>query len=224
MDEILPHLWHQHFRFSVLGVDIGRNVTAIRLSDGDVLVHSTAPFTSTQVAEIRALGPVRWLTDPMIDHDTYSREGIAALPEAEYLAPPGLGKDWEAPPRPLLPAPLAWEGELEVLPLEGAPGFSEHVFYHHQSRALIVCDLLMNFSPRRPIWQRWLLGAFLIPALNPGVSRRLKGAITDPAAFKHSLRRIMDWDFQAILVGHGEPLLQDAKSRAAAAFRSAGWL
>ncbi|GAA5482948.1 hypothetical protein [Haloferula sargassicola] len=223
MEAIGPHIWHRSYRLAFAGLDIGRHVTVMRLGSGALVIHSTAPFSEDDAAEIRALGRPAWITDPMLDHDTFAAAGAGAFPEAIYLAPPGFA-DIGRRVEPLLPAPESWQGEIEVLPIEGAPGFSEHLFFHAPSRTLIVCDLLMNFpSPGNP-WQKLLLRAGLGAERNPGTSRRLRVAVRNPEAFRKSVRQMMAWDFQTVIVGHGEPLREDAKARARHAFERVGWL
>lgn len=224
METIAPDVHLLRFPLPVFGFDINRNVTVIRLSSGEVVVHSTAPFSENDVAQIHAIGPVRWITDPMLDHDTFSQRGCEAFPQASFLAPPGFPGAGELGAQSLLPAPDAWAGELEVLPINGAPGFGEQVIYHVPSRTLVVCDLLMNFPDPQPLLARALMRLALGPERAPGTSRRLKAAIRDREAFRKSLRRVMEWDFETVVVGHGDPLRDNARERTRQAFTAAGWL
>lgn len=219
MESIAPDVHLIRFALPVLGFDIGRNVTVLRLSSGDVLVHSTAPFTSDDVAAVQAIGPVRWLTDPMRDHDTFSQRGREAFPEADFLAPAGFPDS-----RPLDPPPADWAGEIEVRHIAGAPSFDEHAIYHVPSRTLVVCDLLMNFPEPGSLVSRALLRLALGRERAPGTSRRLKAAIRDREAFRQSVRQVMAWEFDTVIVGHGEPLRDHARERTRHAFEAAGWL
>lgn len=223
MKAIGSGIWYLPFKFPLLGVDIHRNVTVIRLTSGKLLIHSTANFSADDVAQIRALGEPAWITDPMIDHDTFAAAGAAAFPEASYLAPegfPGIGR----PVLPLMPPPEEWRDEIEVLPIEGAPGFGEHVFFHLPSRTLIVCDLLMNFPAATGLWKQCLLRVGLGKEHAPGTSRRMRFAVQDEEALRKSVRRVMEWEFEQVVVGHGEPLREHARERARRAFEVAGWL
>ena len=223
MEPLGNRLWYGNFPLTLLGVDMGRSVSAMRLESGDLVIHSTAPFSEEDAASIRSLGTPRWITDPMVDHDTFAREGCEALPEAHYLAPEGMN-DFGKPVYPLMPPPEAWNGEIEVLPIEGAPGFNEHAFFHCPSRTLIVCDLLMHFTDRRALHERVLLRLALGKHRAPGTSRRLKLAIRDAEAFRESIARLMEWDFTQVIVGHGKPLREKARERTREAFEQAGWM
>ncbi|MBD5778827.1 DUF4336 domain-containing protein [Pelagicoccus sp. NFK12] len=224
MEKLAENVWFLPFELKALGVNIGRNVTVIRLSSGELLLHSTAPFTSQQVERIRGLGKVRWITDPMVDHDTFSQKGIAAFEEAVFLAPDGFPEQQGVSVQPLLPIPEAWGEEIQVLRLEGADSFSEHVFFHRSSRTLIVCDLLMNFPDPGSSWQRMALRIGLGPKQDPGTSRRLKFAVKDRQRFRASLEKVLQWPFERVVVGHGEPLREDAYQLSKAAWTKAGWL
>lgn len=222
--KIGDRIWTGSFELKAVGLNIGRNVTAIQLSSGEVLIHSTAPFRNKAIEEIREIGEVAWITDPMLDHDTFSKQGAAAFSNAVFLAPEGFASLDGVDQRPLLPSPVEWEPDIEVLLIEGAPSFSEHVFFHKPSKTLIVCDLLLNFPDVVSIWEGMLLRLGLGPYRAPGTSRRLKLAIKDKAAFRNSIEQVMKWDFESVVVGHGEPILQDARVNAYRAFQRAGWI
>lgn len=223
LSPIGPEIWYLPYPLRVLGVDIGRRVTVIRLPAGDLLIHSTAPFSDAEQEAVRQLGRPRWIIDAMLDHDTFSQEGAEAFREAEYRVPAGFPSQ-EVKSKLLMPAPAEWAGQVELAAIEGAPSFGEVAMFHVPSRTLIVCDLIMNFPHPGSWWEKLLLGAGIGRHRSPGTSRRFKSAIRDPEAFRQSIRRVMEWDFETVVVGHGEPIRSDAKSRTREAFQRAGWL
>src|SRR5437763_16787267 len=75
------------FPWRTLGIDFRRNVTLLRLADGRVVVHSTAPFTQQDIAAIRRFGEPNWLVEATLMHDTFAKHGRAAFPDLPYLAP-----------------------------------------------------------------------------------------------------------------------------------------
>lgn len=224
MKELAENVWVVPFELKALGLDIGRNVTVIRLSSGDLVVHSTAPFSTEQVKQIGSLGSVRWITDPMVDHDTFSREGQAAFEDAVFLAPEGFPSEQGVVTQPLFPVPKEWGQEIQVVRLEGADSFNEHVFFHLPSCTLIVCDLLMNFPEVDSMWESALLHLGLGSKRAPGTSRRMKFAVKDAALFRASVRKVLGWPFERVVVGHGEPLCENAYERSKAAWDAAGWV
>jgi hypothetical protein len=218
MRPLAADVWLYPYPFRAFGVDLRRNVTVLRLGSGDLVIHSSAPFTAEDVASIHALGRPRWLVDSMLDHDTFASQGRAAFPGATYLAPAGFSKRVGFPVGELLPAPPEWNCELEALAIDGAPGFSEVAMFHVASRTLIVADLVMNFPPPNSLWMELLLRVAIGKEHEPGFSRRLLMAIKDRAAFGASIKRLLEWDFERVVVGHGEVLEMDAKAKTAAMF------
>ena len=82
---LAENLWMLAYPLKMLGADLRRNVTLIRLRSGKVVIHSTAAFTPEDVAAIRALGEPGWLLDGILRHDTFAKEGREAFPGIPYL-------------------------------------------------------------------------------------------------------------------------------------------
>ncbi len=219
LTELAPDLWLASWPLKMLGFDLRRNVTVIRLPSGRLIIHSTAPFSPAEADAIRALGEPAWLVDTLLRHDTFAREGRETFPAAAYLAPAGFPGA-----RPLIPAPEEWSGTVEVLSIDGAPSFGEVVMLHRPSRTLIVADLVFNFSGPRNFWERFLLGAATVGGAHaPGFSRPFKKAVTDPAAFTASLRTLLAWDFDRVVVGHGAMIPSGGKEGVREALARAGF-
>lgn len=218
---IAPDLWVMTFPLTTLGVNLQRNVTIMRLSSGDLVIHSTAPFTPVDVKMIHHLGRPQWLVDVLLRHDTFSGQGSAAFPQATYLAPHGF--EAGVPTGLLLPPPAEWRGEIEVLPVNGAPAFSEIVMLHRATRTLIVGDLLFNFEGKQDLLTRVFLKVAAVGGTcDPGVTRPFKNAIEDELAFTRSIQEILAWDFDRIIVGHGVPIRTGGKLKLRATFLAAG--
>ncbi len=213
------------FPLKMLGADLQRNVTLLRLASGKLIVHSTAPFETADIAAIRELGEPTWLVDVLLRHDTFAAEGHAAFPEARYLAPPGFEAGKGIATDSLVPPPAEWADEIAVLPVAGAPEYSEIVMLHRPSRTLVVGDLLINFPGDQGFLTELMIRVAVVGGDSaPGVTRPLKHAIDDHAAFIESLETILAWDFDRIVVGHGEPVVADAREKLRAAYQAAGIL
>ncbi len=221
MHALAENLWLLPYPLRLLGADLRRNVTVIRLKSGDLMIHSTGPFTSEDAAAIRALGNPKWMLDVMLRHDTFAKDGLAAFPGIVYLGPTGYEAVVKVPVSPLLPAP--WGDELQVVRLEGVPSMEEHAVFHAPSRTLIVADLLFNFGAEASLWTHALLLLAVGARHAPGVSRSFKFTLKDRAAFERSLRAVMAWDFDRIIVGHGSVIERNGKSLLADALRRAGF-
>jgi hypothetical protein len=201
---IAENLWVLRYPLSLLGADFGRRVTVIRLWSGELVIHSTGPFSADDIVAINALGKPVWLVEATNVHDTFAREGSTAFPLARYFAPPAFEKFSGIATQSLAAPPADWSGELDVLPLGGVPKVREHAFFHRPSRTLIVADLLFNVGSEMSAWTRLLLRLVAGLKGGPGVSRIFrKLAIRDPAALRTSLRKMLEWDFDRVIVAHG---------------------
>jgi hypothetical protein len=224
LQQIAPNLWRQTFPFKMLGVDLQRNVTVIRLASGKLILHSSAPFSPADVKAIEALGHPAWLIDTLLRHDTFADEGRRAFPKAEYLAPPGFSINLPFQTEALLKAPEEWAGEVEIMPIDGAPEFGEVVFFHRPSRTVIVADLVVNFPGDHGLWTNLLLHfAAAGGRHDPGMTVPFKKAVEDSLAFTASVNRVLAWDFDRVIVGHGEPIETGGKEKLRVAIRAAGF-
>jgi len=209
VQQLAENVWILKYPLKLLGFDGGRTVTVVRLQSGKLVIHSTAPFTDEDVSQIHALGEPAWMLDATLFHDTFAAEGRNAFPAVRYLAPPGFAPRSGIATEPLTPPPPEWAGELEVLPLAGMKAH-EHFVFHRPSRTLIVCDCLFNFGRSRSPWARFVVR--LIGLKNGiGMSAFFRLMIRDRAAFKKSIAAALEWDFERIVVGHGEIIATDGR-------------
>lgn len=217
MTTVAENIRVMRFPHSLLGTQLGRTVTVITLQSAATVVHSTAPFSPADVREISAHGQPVTLLDATLFHDTFARAGRAAFPQARYLAPEGFAKLSGIATETLPPIFPEWRGELEVMRLEGMPKVREHVCLHVPTRTLIVADLVFNFGPSATRWTRFFFRHVSGIRSYPGVSRIFRAMIRDRAAFAQSVRRMLEWDFDRVIVGHGEIIEAGGKDRLAAA-------
>jgi len=197
---------------SVMGCRMGRNVTVIRLASGRLVIHSTAPFSVDEVEAIRAQGDPGWLVEATHFHDTCAAAGRRAFPDLPYFAPSGFPVRAAGETRPLSELSEETGGELEVLELAGMPRVREHAVLHRPSRTLIIADLLFNLDASAGAWTRGFLRLAAGLRDHPGQSRFFRHFIEDEAAFRESAESFLAWNFDRIVVGHGRPVLEDARA------------
>ncbi len=215
LHEIAPgvHVAETSQRF--LGLEFGARMTVLEL-DGGLLVHSPIAIEPARVAQ---LGAPRWVLAPNLLHHLYVGPWIAAGLEA--WAAPGL-----ADKRPDLrfaatvePDSRPFGDELRLLPLSCFSMSNEVVVFHRPSRTLIVTDLLFNIPATAP-WatraaMRCLCG---YPGCRTTLLERV-GMRRDAA--RRELGAIAGWDFDRIIMAHGEIV----ETGGNAAFRRAfAWL
>jgi hypothetical protein len=222
VEPIAANLWGLSFPLNVVGVPFGRNVTIIRLSSGELIIHSTAPFTPEDVDAIRGLGEPGWLLDVTLLHDTFAKRGRNAFPHLPYLAPEGFAKRSRLATYPLNRLlPPAWKEELDILQLSGMPRVREHTILHRGSRTLIVADLIFNWKPTQSRWGNFVRRRLMAIHRFPGVSRWFRWSIKDRKAFLDSMSIVMSWDFDRVIVGHGEIIETGGKEKLQSALQDA---
>jgi hypothetical protein len=210
------------FPWRTLGIDFRRNVTLLRLSDGRVVIHSTARFTAEDIAAIRRFGEPAWLVEATLMHDTFAKEGRAALPDLPYLAPDGFAKVSGISTGSLWPPPSDWTGEVDVLRIDGMR-MNEHALFHRCSRTLVVADLFFSLPAGTRGWPGFFAQHFMrLPRLF-GISAFFRFMISDRPAFERSVNALMELDFEKMIVAHWEPFETDAKPAVDRALRDFGF-
>jgi hypothetical protein len=200
------------FPFRAFGIDFARNVTLLRLRDGRLVIHSTAPFAPADIEAITDFGAPGWLVEATVLHDTFAKAGREAFPAIPYLAPSGFAKVARLTTTTLSPKPAEWKDEIDVLEIDGLHWPNEHAFYHRASGTLVLADLLFHFPPRTRGWARFFIRQIMrLPRL-VGISVFFRFMIRDREAFARSMRTMLEWDFKRIVVAHRTPIVQDAKA------------
>ena len=128
-------------------------MTVVRLTSGDIFVHSPTPLTPSLHAEIEREGRVRFIIGPNRIHYWWIPEWKVAFPDAKvYLAPriKEQAKGRIACDDVLLATAggYPWDAEIATLPIAGSY-MTEFEFFHHASRTLILTDLIENFEPEK---------------------------------------------------------------------------
>ena len=201
---------------------LGLRMTAIKLTDGSLLVHSPLRPTSENAAQLNALGPVRWVVAPSRAHHLYAGDYSKAYPDAKLYGAPGLAEkrsDLKFDGVLSDDAPAAWTNEIEQHLFRGAPYLNEVLFFHKPTRTLISTDLVFNMKAEanRPIGIQ--LFALLTGAGSHfGPHRLIRMMIRDHRVAAQSVQRVMQWDFDRIVMSHGEVLETGGREKFAAAF------
>lgn len=216
------NLWSTEHEFGWQGglVRIPVRMTVFRLDDGQLILHSPVPISPELRGELDALGPVGFIVVPEA-HGRFAGQVSRSYPSAQLLAAPKTS--WRR--RRLSvhgsladEAPAQWAGQVESFLLRGFR-LHEVVLFHRPSRTLLITDLCFNiqrssstvarlFFRANGMWQHF------------GPSRIIRrAAVSDRAALRRSLERVLQWDFERIVPGHG-----DVIERGGPAALSATWL
>ena len=208
MRALAPDLWVVDRPQRFFGLSVGTRMTVIRLADGSLLLHSPVVLDPELRRALDALGPVRYAVAPNRVHHLYAGDVAKAYPDARLWVGPGLEKK-----RPDLryvailgnEAPSEWRGQVDQAFFAGRPYENEVVFFHRASRTLVLCDLAFNFGASAPLGTRvWM--SLILSYGRFGPSKLDPLLIRDRAAARASLERILAWDFDRVIVAHGDVL------------------
>lgn len=219
--ELAPDLFVLSEPLSFYSFQIGRNMVVVRLSDGNLFVNSPARLTPERVEALNDLGRVRYVTPSSKLHGhSYMEDYRRAFPDVELFAAPGLdrrrtdlafdGLLGSAPdPR--------WTDRIDQTAFLGHWWLTEIEFFHRSSKTLILGDLCYNIGREAPLKTR--LFARLVGMYGDlAVPRDLRYTMKNEAAGRRSVERILDWEVERVIVGHGRVVERDAKRRVREAF------
>jgi hypothetical protein len=213
MTELAEGLWSVTRPFRVIGVWLGTRMTVARLPSGGLVLHSPVAIDAEARAAVDRLGTVACIVAPSKVHNLFVPGWVSAYPEARLFGAPGLrekrkdlGFHGELDDR----APADFEGVFEVRLVRGAPLMNEVLFFHRPSKSLLVTDVAFNISASSAAWTRRYLkmmgayGGFL-------QSRMVKLCVRDRRAVRESIDEALRWDFERVVVTHGDVLEAEAK-------------
>jgi hypothetical protein len=216
---VADDLWVAGSEMRVGGFPLEIRMTVIRRPGGGVILHSPIEIDDALADELATLGPVGDLIAPNRMHHMFMFGAMRRYPDARSWAAPGLpDKRRDLSFDEVLGdhTPPALADTLETLLFAGAPIASEVLCFHPRSRTLIVTDLVFNLQRTRSRLSEAYLrasGAWQRLAQTP-VLRML---VRDRPAARHSLERAFAWEFERVIMAHGDIVEHDAKRALAAA-------
>lgn len=217
---IADGLWEASTAVKFAGIPMTARMTAVQLGDGGLFVHSPAKLTPELREAIDQLGPVRGLVAPNLFHHMFIDEWRDAYPDAHVAIAPGLADKrgtLAGVPELSDEAPATWSADVDQVVVRGVPKIGEVAFFHRASRTLINTDMTHNVHAApswiaRTVWR--LSGSW--KKFGPG---RLERLLTrDKTALRESLERILEWDFDRVIVAHGDVLETGGKDGMRAGF------
>ena len=200
--------------------DFGTRMTVVRLSDGGLFLHSPIRIDGGLRAQLDALGEVRAIVAPNRFHHLFAGDCRSAHPRARLYAAPGLPekrKDLKFDGLLADEPRVEWRGDLEQRMIRGMPMVNEVAFFHPASRTLILTDLVFNVPGGRS-WGVPVLSQILGLSGHFGPSRLGRWLIRDQQAARASLGAILRWDFDRVIMAHGDVLESGGRQKLRDAF------
>lgn len=217
LTEFVPDtIWILDYPVRYFAIDLTARMSVIRLADGRLILHSPGPIDADLRDEIRVLGDPAAIVAPGSFHYLHVPSAQQAFPEARtFLCPgieikrPDLQFDGFLSDTP----PDDWKDEIGLCLVRGNRVMWEVAFLHRASRTLLLVDLIENIGDATPdtdwklkFW--WKLVFRMWNRARPAPEYQM--GWKDKQAACASLERILDWDFERIILSHGENILCDA--------------
>ena len=223
LQKLAENLWVVERPQRFWGLEVGSRMTVVRLADRSLFLHSPVALDAPLRRDLDALGTARYAVAPNRFHHLHAGDVARAYPEVRLWVAAGVERK-----RPDLAiagaltdgAPVEWQREVDQLYFRGRPFENEVVFLHRTSRTLLLCDLAFNFGPTAPVVTRVVMtllggyGRFRPTRLDPFLIR-------DRSAARRSLEQILAWDFDRVVVAHGDVLERGGRDALRTGYR---WL
>ena len=205
------------------GMPFPTRMTVVRLADRSLSLISPVPIDDALSAELEELGQVAYLVAPNLLHHLHIRAAKERYPAARLLGPAGLEKKQahlhfetlDVASHPALRDAFASES------IGGAPKLSEMVLLHRPSRSLIVTDLVFNIETP-PAFTTAMLLRLTGTHGRLAQSRVWRMATDDLSLARASCERILAWDFDRLVVAHGNVVPTGAQEKLGAALTYTG--
>jgi hypothetical protein len=217
--EYIPgQIWLSQYPVHFGGMDFYSRMTVIRLSDGSLMLHSPCDIDDQMKQSIEQIGKVAHIAAPGSYHYLHLVSAQQAFPEAQaYICPgverkiPSLDFDWILADR----APEVWDEDLAQVLVRGTRFIWEVAFFHKPSKTLVLVDLVENIGDRTEgvgwglkLW--WKVVFRMWNSAKPAPEYRM--GWKDKKAAKRSLERILQWDFERVILAHGDLIEGNAKA------------
>ena len=223
--QLSQNLWTAKCPQKFLGLEFGARMTVIRFSSKELLLHSPVPIDDMLKKEIDSLGEVKFIVAPNKFHHLHVRKCKELYPEAQLWGAPGLReklKDIKFDGEICEETRFGPEGELEQFIFRGIPSVNEAVFYHHESKTLILTDLLFNFNEDISTGFKLILRLDGIYG-GPKVSRLTSYILLKDKDKAHeSAQKLLSYDFDRVVLAHREIIPTGGKEIVRKAFECFG--
>lgn len=220
--DIDQDIWVAEQPFRYFGLSVGTRMTVIRLAHRQLVVISPIQLNDALVNQLAEIGTVEHIIAPNLFHYLFAADFKTFYPNATFWATSGLESK-----KPNLLIDKTIEGDanslwngleymffdgFRTLGFNGFDSLNECVFFHPMSRTLILTDTAFHFDESFPVMTQLatrVLGGF--KDLSPSLLERV--ATTEKGKVKESVKRILDWDFERVIMAHGSVIERNGKEK-----------
>ncbi|MBF2004516.1 MAG: DUF4336 domain-containing protein [Chlorogloeopsis fritschii C42_A2020_084] len=220
--EIDTSIWVAEQPFKYFGLSVGTRMTVIRLVTGELVVISPIQVDDATIHQLNELGNVSHIIAPNLYHYLFTANFKALYPSAILWATPGLEiKKPELSINQVINTNtrnflsgiecLLFDG-FRTLSLNGFAPLNECVFFHAESRTLVLTDTAFNFDESFPLVTQFatrVLGGY--KSLSPSLLERV--ATREKEKVRQAVQRVLAWDFERVIMAHGSIVEKNGKEK-----------
>lgn len=219
-------IWLKEYPIRYAGTSFNSRMTVIRLSNGNLLLHSPCGIDDATKASIDRLGKTEYIVAPGTYHYLYVESAQTAFPNAQTWICPGIERkrpdlkfDRILGDRPI--GKLA--NDFDQVLIRGNRMIGEVAFFHKTTRTLLLVDSIENFTDATAgvnwtlkLWWKLIFRMWNKPKPAPEYQLGWKDKIAAAESFQH----ILNWDFDRIIIAHGDLIEENAKAVALKAWNN----
>ena len=220
--KITARIWVKEQPFKYFGLEVGTRMTIVRLADNQLVLISPVKLNNQDIAEINELGIVKYIIAPNSFHYLCLQDCHNIYPEASVIVAPGLPSRVPTIQHDyvLTRDEIDFAGEIEYFFFAGFQASmitgivlaNEIVFYHPESKTLIITDIAFNLDRNFPLITQFasrILGSY--NQIRPSILEKV--VIKNRETVTTSITRVLEWDFQRVIMAHGTIIEDNAKER-----------
>jgi hypothetical protein len=226
LQEYIPNsIWLKEYPIRFAGCRFDARMVVVRLSDGRLMIQSPCPIDETTKSEIDSLGTVAVIVAPGNYHYLNVQSAQEAFADAEtHICPRVEKKDSSLSYTKVLgdEPDAVWASDFDQVLVRGTRFINEVAFFHRASKTLILVDLIENYGDETTqpkgwlkFWWKMIFRMWNSPKPAPEYQMGWK----DKALAKSCLEKILSWDFDKIIISHGDLIENDAQQIARTAWQ-----
>ncbi|PSB02433.1 DUF4336 domain-containing protein [Merismopedia glauca] len=223
LKQIDKNIWVAEQPLRYLGLSVGTRMTVIRLNNRELVVISPIQVDEPTIEQINQIGDVCHIIAPNCYHYLFAPNFKQIYPKAIFWAAPGL-----AFKKPELPIDKNITGDgksfingIEYLLFDGFgtlglngidTTINECVFFHPESRTLILTDIAFHFDESFPLVTQLaarIIGGY--KTLSPSLLEKL--GTQEKEKVRASVSQVLAWDFERVIMAHGSIIENQGKER-----------
>lgn len=195
--------------------------TFVSLEKNGLLI---SPGSCLDLNQLKTLTGVTDIIAPSLFHCGGIPKAHSVFPNSKVWGPIGASEvkskiNWT---HELSTSQWPYNDQLALIEIKGMPKVNEIVFFHRETKSLIISDLCFNMVDASG------LGAWIILNLfgtyrKLAVSKFFLKLVQDRNAFEQSLKILFSYDFENIIVSHGANVMGQGRSKLIKAFADRGY-